>query len=265
MQWSGLWAMPADQEGARRRLRRAAVPRRTARAAGPRCRSARTARRSAPAASTIDAAKAYVKWLWVDRTDYQEDFALSYGFHIPARISLAKKAAKLQVGRGGRRGALHHRLRLRATRCCGRRRLPAPRCQDALSRIIKDGADPAAQVKAVVADGDGRAQARDDEEELTRRADAGCSGPQNRYLWFWIFIGPFVIGLAVFTYVPLAVERLPQLLRRPQHGHPDALRGLRQLRVDAAGPGVHAPAWGRSRLLAVHRARRRTRCRWGSR
>jgi multiple sugar transport system permease protein len=28
-------------------------------------------------------------------------------------------------------------------------------------------------------------------------------GPQNRTLWFWVFTGPFVIGLAVFTYVPL--------------------------------------------------------------
>lgn len=28
-------------------------------------------------------------------------------------------------------------------------------------------------------------------------------GPQNRNLWFWVFTGPFVIGLAVFSYVPL--------------------------------------------------------------
>ncbi len=28
-------------------------------------------------------------------------------------------------------------------------------------------------------------------------------GPQKRYLWFWIFTGPFVIGLVVFSYVPL--------------------------------------------------------------
>jgi multiple sugar transport system permease protein len=29
-------------------------------------------------------------------------------------------------------------------------------------------------------------------------------GPQNRNLWFWVFVGPFVVGLGVFTYVPLA-------------------------------------------------------------
>lgn len=28
-------------------------------------------------------------------------------------------------------------------------------------------------------------------------------GPQKRTLWFWIFTGPFVLGLIVFTYVPL--------------------------------------------------------------
>ncbi|MFF4398713.1 carbohydrate ABC transporter permease [Streptomyces sp. NPDC001480] len=26
---------------------------------------------------------------------------------------------------------------------------------------------------------------------------------RNRTLWFWIFVGPFVLGLALFTYVPL--------------------------------------------------------------
>ncbi|MFD8566293.1 carbohydrate ABC transporter permease [Streptomyces sp. NPDC059639] len=27
---------------------------------------------------------------------------------------------------------------------------------------------------------------------------------RNRTLWFWVFVGPFVLGLVVFTYVPLA-------------------------------------------------------------
>lgn len=29
-------------------------------------------------------------------------------------------------------------------------------------------------------------------------------GPQRRNLWFWLFVGPFAIGLGLFTYVPLA-------------------------------------------------------------
>jgi len=28
-------------------------------------------------------------------------------------------------------------------------------------------------------------------------------GPQRRHLWFWVFTGPFVAGLAVFGYLPL--------------------------------------------------------------
>jgi len=49
-------------------------------------------------AKDVDAAKAYVKWLWVDRTEDQLDFAQSYGFHIPPRKSVAAKADKLQTG-----------------------------------------------------------------------------------------------------------------------------------------------------------------------
>lgn len=29
------------------------------------------------------------------------------------------------------------------------------------------------------------------------------AGPQNRNLWFWTFVGPFVLGLLVFVYVPV--------------------------------------------------------------
>ncbi|MEU8886429.1 sugar ABC transporter permease [Streptomyces sp. NPDC048442] len=28
-------------------------------------------------------------------------------------------------------------------------------------------------------------------------------GTQNRTLWFWVFVGPFAVGLGLFTYVPL--------------------------------------------------------------
>ncbi|MEU3524021.1 sugar ABC transporter substrate-binding protein [Streptomyces sp. NPDC038707] len=46
----------------------------------------------------VDAAKEYVKWLWLDRKDYQEDWATSYGFHIPPRTSLARSTDKLGSG-----------------------------------------------------------------------------------------------------------------------------------------------------------------------
>ena len=46
----------------------------------------------------LEAAKAYVKWLWIDQKKYQEDWALSYGFHIPPRSSIAAEATKLKSG-----------------------------------------------------------------------------------------------------------------------------------------------------------------------
>jgi multiple sugar transport system substrate-binding protein len=48
--------------------------------------------------SHVDLAKEYVKWLWIDQKKYQEDWSLSYGFHIPPRASLAASATKLKSG-----------------------------------------------------------------------------------------------------------------------------------------------------------------------
>lgn len=44
--------------------------------------------------------------------------------------------------------------------------------------------------------------ARDAKEPARRRRRRGSV--RHRTLWFWIFVGPFAAGLALFTYVPLA-------------------------------------------------------------
>jgi multiple sugar transport system substrate-binding protein len=36
--------------------------------------------------------------MWIERTGYQEEWATSYGFHVPPRKSIAAKATKLQSG-----------------------------------------------------------------------------------------------------------------------------------------------------------------------
>lgn len=46
----------------------------------------------------VRAAKDYVKWLWIDNTEIQQDWNLSYGFHIPPRASAAASAESLQSG-----------------------------------------------------------------------------------------------------------------------------------------------------------------------
>ena len=37
-----------------------------------------------------------------------------------------------------------------------------------------------------------------------------AAATQDRNLWFWVFVGPFVLGLLVFVYVPIALEHLPR-------------------------------------------------------
>ncbi|MDT0458045.1 extracellular solute-binding protein [Streptomyces sp. DSM 41527] len=147
MQWSGLWALPQikkalgddfgvlpfpkDGSGGKPSVQVGAYGSAV---------SARSARKAE--------AKAFAKWLWVDRTDYQQDFALSYGFHIPARISLAEKARQLQSGPAADavrlstdHGYAEPLLWTTADRSA---------YQDALSRIIKDGANPESELKSVV-------------------------------------------------------------------------------------------------------------------
>ncbi|MET9148317.1 sugar ABC transporter substrate-binding protein [Streptomyces sp. NPDC004042] len=147
MQWSGLWALPQVQKELGDDFGVLPFPK-----DGPAGRPAVPVGAYAAAVSARsrdrEAAEAYVKWLWVERTDDQEDFALSYGFHIPARTSLAKKAAKLRTG------AAAEAVRLTTDHGHAEPLLwtPAARTayQDALSRIIKDGADPDAELRSVL-------------------------------------------------------------------------------------------------------------------
>ncbi len=148
MQWCGLWAMPVVQKALGDDFGVLPFPK-----AGAHGRPAVPVGAYASAVSAhskhVDAGKAFAKWLWVDRTDYQDDFATSYGFHIPARISLAKRAAKLRSGAAA--DAVHfttdygHANPLLWTSAC------VTALSDALNHVIRDGASPAAQVKSVVA------------------------------------------------------------------------------------------------------------------
>ncbi|MES4887673.1 sugar ABC transporter substrate-binding protein [Streptomyces sp. NPDC096012] len=147
MQWSGLWALPQVQKELGDDFGVLPFP-----GDGPQGRPAVPVGAYGAAVSTRtghrEAAEEYVKWLWVERTDYQQDFALSYGFHIPARISLARKAAGL------RKGAAADAVRFTTDHGYAQPLLWTPASQtayqDALSRIIKDGADPDRELRAVV-------------------------------------------------------------------------------------------------------------------
>jgi len=45
-----------------------------------------------------EAAKAYVKWLWIDNAEVQIDWNLGYGFHVPPRSTTAAQAEALKAG-----------------------------------------------------------------------------------------------------------------------------------------------------------------------
>jgi multiple sugar transport system substrate-binding protein len=96
MQWTGLWALPAIMEALGDDV--AVVPWPKSDAEGKpstfwggwgECVNAK--------GKNIDAAKALVKWMWIDNTALQQDWSLSYGFHVPPRISAAAAAEPLKT------------------------------------------------------------------------------------------------------------------------------------------------------------------------
>ncbi|MFJ1792104.1 ABC transporter substrate-binding protein [Kitasatospora griseola] len=97
MQWCGLWAMPAvrsalgDDFGVLPwpAFREGGTP--VLRVGGwTSCVNAK--------GRHVDAAKTYVRWLWVQQSDLQRDFAESYGLHVPPRTSVAATATALTAG-----------------------------------------------------------------------------------------------------------------------------------------------------------------------
>lgn len=89
-------------------------------------------------------AKALVKSLWIDDIAVQQDFCLSYGFHVPSRMSVAAKATKLQSGPAAEAVKLLNSY--------GRTNSPLftntmnTTVTDAVTNIVKNNADAASEV-----------------------------------------------------------------------------------------------------------------------
>jgi multiple sugar transport system substrate-binding protein len=149
MQWTGLWTVPALTKELGDDFGVAAWPKLSDSVGAPSVPVGAYGEAVSAKSHNVDAAKAYVKWLWVDRTDFQLDFAQSYGFHIPARMSLAAKADKLKSGAAADAAKLATEV--------GKAQTPllwtpasGTAYSDALSRIIKDGANPTSELKSVI-------------------------------------------------------------------------------------------------------------------
>lgn len=97
MQWSGFWAMPQLLDASGDDLGVAPWPAVNA-DAEPSVFLGGWNQAVNAQSPNVEAAKAYVKWLWIENAEVQEDWNLSYGFHIPPRTSIAEGAEVMQSG-----------------------------------------------------------------------------------------------------------------------------------------------------------------------
>ncbi|MDO5663505.1 MAG: extracellular solute-binding protein, partial [Brachybacterium sp.] len=96
--------------------------------------------------SKVDAAKAFAKWLWVDQTDHQTDWALSYGFHIPPITAVADQAEALKEGNGLEIATMASEMGVTGPpQWTGDIGTPHA---DAVSNILNNNADPAEELAA---------------------------------------------------------------------------------------------------------------------
>jgi multiple sugar transport system substrate-binding protein len=143
MQWIGMWAVPGMQKVLGDDLGVIPFPALDA-SNKPAVYSGGWTQFVSAKSANVDAAKKFVKWLWIEKEDFQEDWSLNYGFHIPPRKSLAAKASKLQSGVAADTVKLNQDY--------GHTDDPAwtPKMAtafgDMLTNIIKKGADPAAEI-----------------------------------------------------------------------------------------------------------------------
>ncbi|GAB78700.1 multiple sugar transport system substrate-binding protein [Austwickia chelonae] len=96
----------------------------------------------------VEAAKKYVKWLWVEQEAKQIDWATSYGLHIPARNSVAEKSEKLRTG------PAQEAVRLAKEKGYVQRHiLWSRRCQtsfhDMMTRVIREGSPAEKELDSV--------------------------------------------------------------------------------------------------------------------
>ena len=96
-----------------------------------------------------DAAKAFVKWLWVDQTESQVDFATAYGFHVPVRASLQGAAETLSTGPAAEAVAVLNDFGFAQTPILWSRSRATASPTRAREAIITQGADPATEIAKV--------------------------------------------------------------------------------------------------------------------
>ncbi|MDQ6670852.1 MAG: extracellular solute-binding protein [Chloroflexota bacterium] len=149
MQWTGLWAMPGIKKGIADDFDVVPWPAIDSGKGTPSTFWGGWSQFVYAKGKNVDEAKAYVKWLWVDNKDIQKDWALSYGFHVPPRKSVAAEAEPLKTGPAkegvdiiNKNGVPGDPLWTTAM---------ATMWTDAITNILKNGAEPKAEIASVAA------------------------------------------------------------------------------------------------------------------
>ena len=148
MQWTGLWAMPGITEALGDDFGVTAWPALNAEGA-PATFWGGWSEMVNPKSQYVAEAKAFVKWLWIENTAAQQDWSLSYGFHVPPRISAAAAAEPLKTGPASEavKFLSDHGKILPPTWTAAM----GTALTTALSNIVKNGADPATEVQTAAA------------------------------------------------------------------------------------------------------------------
>ncbi|MDQ3656044.1 MAG: extracellular solute-binding protein, partial [Chloroflexota bacterium] len=143
MQWTGLWAFPAINEALGDDVGVFAYPPSVENGTPAtwwggwgQCVNAKSA--------NLDAAKAYVKWLWIDNTEVQTDWNVGYGFHVPPRQSAAETAEALQVGAAADIVANLYEYGVAGNPLWTP--VMGTALTEALTNVVRNGADPAAEL-----------------------------------------------------------------------------------------------------------------------
>jgi multiple sugar transport system substrate-binding protein len=144
MQWTGLWAMPAIKKALGDDFGVMPWPKLDDRGM-PATFWGGWAALVNPKSKHVDEAKALIKWLWLDNTEIQQDWNLHYGFHVPPRKSAAAKAEVLKSGPAAQAVEyLNSYARTYSPYWTGEMSTAK---NDAVSNIVKNGADPMAEVE----------------------------------------------------------------------------------------------------------------------
>ncbi len=94
MQWGGLWAFPVIRDTLKEDFGTMAWPAFDEKGT-PATFAGGWSQMVNASSPFIEEAKAYIRWLWIENRAIQQDWSLSYGFHVPPRRSVAASAKGL--------------------------------------------------------------------------------------------------------------------------------------------------------------------------